>query len=68
MIAFGIDLFSYDINGVITEIKAEMSVPTNFKPILLLSMIIEGIVYISFGVVGSLSYSTNTKDSILTNY
>lgn len=24
MIAFGIDLFSYDINGIITEIKAEM--------------------------------------------
>lgn len=56
MIAFGLMMFAYDINGVLTEIRVEMSDMRGFKFCLFIAMALETILYLFFGITSSLVY------------
>lgn len=56
MMAFGIMIFAYDINGVLTEIRVEMEDTISFKKCLLIAMILETILYLFFGITSSLLF------------
>ena len=56
MIAFGLMMFAYDINGVLTEIRVEMTDMKGFKFCLLIAMVSETILYLFFGITSSLVY------------
>ena len=49
---FGLALYSFDINGVITEVRKEMLKTYKFPRVLLMSMIIEACIYIFIGSIG----------------
>jgi proton-coupled amino acid transporter len=51
-VAFGIILFTYDINGLVTEIRAEMKEPKQFNKILAIGLVIESFFYMFIGLIG----------------
>ena len=51
-VAFGIILFTYDINGLVTEIRAEMKEPKEFNKILGIGLAIESFFYMFIGLIG----------------
>lgn len=56
MIAFGLMMFAYDINGVLTEIRVEMYDMRGFKKCLFFAMLLETILYLFFGITSSLLF------------
>ncbi|CAD8108323.1 unnamed protein product [Paramecium sonneborni] len=68
MIAFGIMIFAYDMNGVLTEIRIEMEDTSHFQKCLFEAMTLETILFMFFGITSSLLFQTNTNQSIITNY
>lgn len=56
MIAFGIMIFAYDMNGVITEIRSEMEKVNDFPKCLFFSMMCETVLYMFFGITCSLLF------------
>ncbi|CAD8098618.1 unnamed protein product [Paramecium sonneborni] len=68
MMAFGIMIFAYDINGVLTEIRVEMEDTRSFKKCLFIAMVLETILYLFFGISSSLLFQSNTDQSIITNF
>lgn len=68
MIAFGIMMFAYDINGVLTEIRVEMEDTTQFKRCLFIAMTSETLLYLIFGISSSLLFQSNTEQSIIINF
>lgn len=60
MMAFGIMIFAYDINGVLTEIRVEMEETISFKKCLMIAMILETILYLFFGITSSLLFQSST--------
>ncbi|CAD8165757.1 unnamed protein product [Paramecium octaurelia] len=68
MMAFGIMIFAYDINGVLTEIRVEMEDTLSFKKCLFMAMFLETILYLFFGITSSLLFKSDTDQSIITNF
>ncbi|CAK92474.1 unnamed protein product (macronuclear) [Paramecium tetraurelia] len=64
---FGVTLYSYDINGILTEIREEMKHPEKFRKNLASSMLICCIIYTSFGVCGYLAFGDSTQELITSN-
>ncbi|CAD8107059.1 unnamed protein product [Paramecium primaurelia] len=68
MIAFGIIIFAYDMNGVLTEIRIEMEDTTQFQRCLFQAMAFESVLFQIFGITSLLLFQSNTKQSIITNF
>ncbi|CAD8145992.1 unnamed protein product [Paramecium pentaurelia] len=64
---FGVTLYSYDINGIITEIREEMKHPERFRKNLASSMLICCVIYTLFGVCGYLAFGESTQELITSN-
>ena len=58
-VAFGIILFTYDINGLVTEIRAEMKEPKQFNKILAIGLVIESFFYMFIGLIGIIYFYNN---------
>jgi amino acid permease len=56
MMAFGIFMFGYDANGVLTEIRSEMKNIKDFKKCLFIAMVSETILFFIFGISSSLLF------------
>jgi proton-coupled amino acid transporter len=64
---FGVTLYSYDINGILTEIREEMKHPERFRKNLASSMLIVCVIYTLFGVCGYLAFGDSSKELITEN-
>lgn len=64
---FGVSLFSYDINGLLTEVREEMKEPQYFKNNLALSMVICCVIYCLIGSIGYLAYGQYTSTLLTVN-
>ena len=60
-------LFYYDINGIITEIRASMKKPKYFSKVLSYYIIILFFLACIMGILGNLAYGKELKDIILLN-
>jgi len=63
----GISLYCYEGVGVIIPIQASMRNKENFKPILTKTMFLVTLVYVIFGTLGYIAYTTETKEIITLN-
>ncbi|CAK74453.1 unnamed protein product (macronuclear) [Paramecium tetraurelia] len=68
IMAFGIMIFGYDINGVLTEIRVEIEDTLSFKKLFFMAMFLETILYLLFGITSSLLFKSETDQSIITNF